>query len=155
MSRRQHLDEGESLIEVMITIIVLGIALTAVLSGFATSIGISFIHKTQATEQTIARDFGEYLQYSSAYHNCGSPADYGTDVTNFGTSYQLPDTSTPLASGEYTVTIDSVAYWDGSATNPSFSSTCSTDNGVQRFAFTITNANESRAAVTLEVVKRK
>lgn len=159
--RRLAGDCGETLIEVIIAMLILGIVFVAILAGLGTSIATSLFHKKQATAQTIARDFGEYMQFTASYHDCGSAADYSTDVDNFKSAYALPDGSHPLTGGSptYAVSITGLSYWDGNSAPAAFVGSCSTDKGAQRFTLNVTTSSGTRitdnVVEVLQVVKRK
>lgn len=152
---------GETLIEVTISILIMGIVFVAIMSGFGTDIGISVIHKSQATEQTIARDFGEYLQDASVGYSAGCGATYNSAVGNFADSYQLPNNSQPLKDGSYAIRIDSVQYlkYSGTGTNRSvtYSTSCTDESGAQLISYTVYRPNDTSSVSptqSLQVVKR-
>ena len=165
MDHRLRGQRGDSLLEVVIAIGIIGIAFTAILTGLGSGIRFSDLHRKQATAQTIIRDLAEYLANSNpsgsaAYVPCtASPSPtsaYTTDIASFAASYTLPDGSHPLASGSalYAAQLvpNSVGYWNGTA----FSATCpANDPGFQRLTVQVTSTTDSRISETLDVAKRK
>ena len=55
-------DAGVSLVELMVTIIILGLAATVLVGGMGTAILASDGHRKAATADTVARDYGEALK---------------------------------------------------------------------------------------------
>jgi Tfp pilus assembly protein PilE len=159
----QPIDErdqrGETLVEVVISILVMSIVFVAVMAGFGTSIGISAIHKQQATAQAIARDFGEYLEYNNAVgYNSSCPASYSSAATSIASAYQLPGGGQPLvgASPDYTVQVTAVDYISPYvAGQQDFSGTCGLQLGVQRISLKVSSTHYPSVFQTLQVVKRK
>jgi type II secretory pathway pseudopilin PulG len=85
---RASRDNGETLLEILISVVILGIATTAVLGLMQTSVGASDIHHKQTVAGSILDNFAEYMQTASApYVPCpGAVAAYDTDRTTFETA---------------------------------------------------------------------
>jgi type II secretory pathway pseudopilin PulG len=137
---------GETLLEVLIALVVIGIAGAAVMTAFGTSVTLSGVHRRLTRTDTDARNFADRLvraidTKSLAYAPCATQ-----------TSYPPAGVGGFSASPGDTVTITGVTYWNGT----SFTAGCtpSTDAGVQRVAVTITNA-DVRATTSVQVVIRK
>jgi Tfp pilus assembly protein PilE len=161
-TREASTDAGETLVEIIISILVMSIIFVAVRSGFATNVSISAIHKHQATEQTIARDFGEYLQDASVGYSSGCAADYSSAINGFKTAYELPDAAKtkPLADGTYAIRIDSVKYLvypvSGPSRSVSYSADCADEQGAQLISYTVFRPSDASATSpeqSLQVVK--
>ena len=60
-------DDGTTLIEVIVTVAIMGIAFAVILGGMATSVLMSDVHRKQATSQTILRDYAEAVQGSQIW----------------------------------------------------------------------------------------
>jgi Tfp pilus assembly protein PilV len=109
--RVQRSESGDTLIEVLLAIVIMGIASVAILLAFATSISGSAEHRTLATQDTVLRTAAEQTiaqmeQASNAqFENC-------TDQNNL--TWDLP-------SG-YSAQVLSVMDWSTTASN--FSSVC-------------------------------
>ena len=153
---RRHLniqaEGGFSLVEILVTIVIVGITFTAVLGGIVASITASALQRKEATADAVARSTGEWVKDSlhSPYVKC---ADNST--------YSLSGVSVPSS---YSVTITSVEHWTGeqlpvtTAYVPGFqtSSSCSTpgqDKGMQRITIEATSS-DGQATETVQVIKR-
>jgi type II secretory pathway pseudopilin PulG len=123
---RPHPDSelGETLLELIIAIMILGVCVVAIGSGIAMSITISAVHRDQATAQDSLHNFAETLE--SSYIPCT-----GAPTPNYGRSLaQL----TPPGFSAPTVMVD---YWVPAT--GTFSSTCPSggDTGLQQVALTL------------------
>ncbi len=141
-ARRGSGDEGETLIEVLTTIVIMGITVVAILGAIANAILLSTTHRKQATAGTYVRAFAEAIENqvaaaTSAYASCGSASHYQG-------LYSQP-------SG-YSATVTGVKYWDGSTST--FSSTCGTDQGVQQLALKVATP-DNKVNETLTIIIRK
>jgi prepilin-type N-terminal cleavage/methylation domain-containing protein len=131
-------EAGFSLPEVMITIVIVGVAFAAILGGMMTSITVSDLHRKEATADTLLRSAAEAVQDRQvSYVPCAGSSAYGS----------------ALPAG---VSLTAVAYggWTTEPTPPSpaksFSSSCgSNDAGVQLITVSASSTGE-----TLQFVKR-
>jgi len=144
MRTRSFLDDeaGFSLAEVLVTIIIVGIAFAAVLGGMVTSVVVSDTHRKEASSDALARSAAEALKDQAvAYVPCAAPNDYASAL--------------PVAPGGYGVSISSVTYWDGTSSDPvAYSGSCpSPDQGMQLITV-VAASGDGRASETLEFVKR-
>jgi type II secretory pathway pseudopilin PulG len=153
-------DAGESLIELLIALAILGVVFVSFLVAMATAASTSDEHRKQATSNTILRSMAEYLQDSrptgTAPYVATCSASYSTPLANFRSGYQLADGSFPLAgaSPPYVATIQAIAYWNGDSTPATFSPSCTTDSGLQRLTLQV-RSSDNRAVETLQIAKRK
>jgi len=130
-------ERGESLLETLITIVLMATAVTAVATALLTSVSTSSHHRREADLDTILRSVAETVKSPAVtYDPC--PADYSA-VAN----------AWPVT--EFTITVDQVKYWDGSST---FGAACSTDLGAQQITISV-EANDDRASDVIDVVKRR
>jgi type II secretory pathway pseudopilin PulG len=128
MAARFRSERGESLLELLITISILGIAVVAILTGLATAIRLSGAHRDQADAEVIVAAGAESLKQLE-YAPCAS--------------------SYPLSHQSWSLTVTSVKTWDGSA----FGDPCSPAATLQ--LVTIRAASPDGESVeTLDVVKR-
>ena len=148
MSRRAMSEEdGFSLVEMLITIVIVGIGFAALLGGVMTSVIVSSHQREQATVDAVARSAAEWIKdpvnnpYSCAANN----------------PYSVSALPVPIG---YTVTISSIEYWAPPAVPlpasyaPQFqsaSSTCS--KGLQRITIQV-RSSDSQANETVQVIKR-
>lgn len=105
MTRAALSDErGETLVELMITIMVMAIGMTAVVAALYTTIIGSDAHHSMSAGEVVARDYGEAIKAqaiaTSAYIACPS----STDLTP-------TDFDPAVAGGGWHAQIDAVEYW--------------------------------------------
>ncbi len=102
---RDRCDErGDTLLEVLMTLVVLSIAVLALITAFATGVSASADHRSLATNDVVLRQAEEAAFYqiqqqpTPFYKSCAQPSDYAA------VAYGVP-------SG-YIVTMNSIEYWD-------------------------------------------
>ena len=109
-SAQDRRDSGDTLIEVLFALVILGIATVSLLAAFATSISASAVHRTQATFDTVIQSASEQAisqiqqQTNPLYESC-APASYyqsGSGAVVFS-----------LPSG-WSAQVTAVEYWTGS-----------------------------------------
>lgn len=145
MHRRRgdaHEEKGETLVELMMAIAILGIAAVAILSGLLLSVKASTVHQNEASGGAYVRSFAEAIQNhvdSTGYASCGSAASTyaGVAVTD------IP--------GTYTKLVTAVQSWNGSAWGG-----CTAD-GIQRIELTVRTTGDAthRAEEKLTVILRR
>ncbi len=137
-------ERGETLLELLIAIAILGIAVVAIVAGIATALTASDVNRKQARVETLLRNYAEAVTNPAVgYVECATTGSYPSAPTGF-----------TLPSG-YSISITSMAYWN--ADNPAtFTSTCpaNPDNGVQRVTVRV-NSSDVRGDKTLTFVKRR
>jgi type II secretory pathway pseudopilin PulG len=139
---REQDSRGETLIELLISMTILGITVVALVIGIGTSIVVSDTHRKEAVAGSAVRSYAEAIENSvdaasTSYGSCATPATYA---------------STPgfTAPSGYTATVTAVTYWNGTG----FATSCAADLGVQRLALTVASA-DSRATERLVLVIRR
>ena len=111
---RRRSEAGDTLVEVLMALVVVGIAATAILLAFATSISGSGTHRNAATLDTMLRTAAAEVtsaiqqQSSSEFANCS-----GANTVNT-TPGSIPLPNNPLPAPQYTATITAVQYWNPS-----------------------------------------
>ena len=133
-----HDDRGETLLELLVAIMIIGIAVVVIVGGLVTSVLMSDIHRKQATAGTAVRDYAEAIENAVAggsYVSCATRSSYATGYTP--------------PSG-YTASVTGVAYWSGTAWQP----TCGTDTGLQQLTVRVASS-DGRAAEQVVIVVRK
>jgi Tfp pilus assembly protein PilV len=116
MNRRR--EEGNSLIEVLISIAIMGITVVAILAALATQLKGTRVHRDQSNGQAVLTSASEKVQ-SAAFVDCNSGAP-STAYTAAARTATLPN---DWVSQGYTTTsalTTTVSNWDGTA----FVSTC-------------------------------
>ena len=161
-------DRGETLLELIISIAILGVASTSIFGLAQMAIGASDIHRKQSVAGRILDDFAEYFQneQKSPYHACPSDTTptYSADRTNFVSD--LATASSPVydpAGSRYTLSMTvstgvpapgstpSVTYPD-----PATPAACATatDKGIQQLTLTVASA-DGNAIESVQIVKWK
>ncbi|TNM50220.1 type II secretion system protein [Nocardioides albidus] len=140
-------DHGETLVELIVSVAILGIAGVAILSGLLLSVKASTQHRNEASGGAYVRSFAEaiqnYVDNSGAYSVCGPGG--ATAMANY-TSVAVP--SLP---GGYTKSVSSVQSWNGTTWG-----SCTAD-GIQRLELTVQTTGDAtrRADETLTVILRQ
>src|SRR3954454_9746930 len=139
----QPRDSGETLIELVVAVAILGVAAVAILGGLLVSIQSSVIHRNDATGGAYVRSFAEAIQNSvdstGGYKPCGSAASAYAGVT------------VPSLPTGYTTAVTAVQSWNGSTWGA-----CTAD-GIQRVDLKVTTTGDTlhRAEETLTVILRQ
>jgi type II secretory pathway pseudopilin PulG len=125
---RDDRDRGETLLELIIAIAILGVCVVAIGSGIAMSITISAVHRNQATAQDSLHNYAETLQ--SSYVPCTA-----------STAPNYAQTLKQLAPSNWPAPTVVVEYW--LPTTAVFSPTCPAggDTGLQQVALTQSDAS--------------
>ena len=117
-ARVERGEEGSTLVEVLITIIIVGLAGTALMTGFAGVISGSAVHRSLATFDTLVVDasqqaISDIQQQSSLFTTCTPLSSYPA------LTIPAPDTA------NYSAAITGVQYWNGTAFTPTCTATTS------------------------------
>jgi type II secretory pathway pseudopilin PulG len=130
--RSRHSERGDTLIEVLLAIVILGMTSVALLLAFGTSISGSAQHRSMATADTVLRTAAEdtisliQQQSSTQWGTC--PANYSTQPS--ATTSVLATVNAAIANTGYTMQMpaaDPVLYWNGSSFS---SSACVTSTAI-------------------------
>jgi type II secretory pathway pseudopilin PulG len=112
-------DVGESLIELIITIMIMGITLPSVIGAVLLAVDVSSQDRRQVQAQRLLTSWSETVadkNSDSTYGSCPAP-DYATGTF----------APTGLPPG-FTASVETIEYWDGAA----FTSSCGSDTGARR-----------------------
>jgi prepilin-type N-terminal cleavage/methylation domain-containing protein len=135
-------DRGETLIELLVALAILGIALVAVVGALAASITMSDIHRKQSTAGAEVRNYAEQVENyvaGTGYAACAAPATYVAATVGY------------TAPAGYSATPVRVRYWSGSA----WSASCpASDTGLQELTLSV-RSTDTRAVESVVVVLRK
>lgn len=148
MTRDRRCDEaGVTLPELLVTIIILGIAFPAILGGIFATLSASETHRQAAKRETLARAYAENVK-AQGYVECAQASDYADALTDPAP----PDGFTIAYQGE-------PKYWDGTdLALANFARTrdaclADGDEGIQRLVVVLTDTDTS-ASEELVVIKR-
>jgi type II secretory pathway pseudopilin PulG len=142
-------DRGETLLELLIAVVIMGIALVAIIGGLGAGILMSDVHRKQALAAAYVRDYAEAIETAvaasaSAYAPCTAASYESTPVTGFdSTNYQKSLIHDPLSPNR-------PRYWDGSAWQYS----CTTDRGLQQVTLMVKSV-DNHVVEKLVLVIRK
>jgi type II secretory pathway pseudopilin PulG len=137
-------DRGETLIELVVAVAIMGVAVVALVGGLGTAILMSDVHRKQAVAGANVRAFAEAVAASVA----ASPSGYVVNCADPRGPYAA--SFTPDAG--YAAEVLVVRYL---TTGNAFVDTCVGDDiGVQRVTLRV-RSNDGRAVETLDVIVRK
>ncbi|HEY3724764.1 MAG TPA: prepilin-type N-terminal cleavage/methylation domain-containing protein [Acidimicrobiia bacterium] len=178
MRARSRAERGETLIELMITVAVMGLAMVAILGGIWTTLRATDLNTQTSNADTVVRAYAEALSQgctttapdpdsSTTVPAAGDPSDCtGPDnvyhyvpCTTAGGQVTYPPYLPQAPYAAYTVAITKIRYLSGySGTTPTWANTCSaTDLGLQEITLTATGPAEDPAVKdteTVTIVKR-
>lgn len=133
-------EKGDTLIEVLLTLVIISLCVIAFLVAFTTSITASAKHRTFVSLDTVLRTVSENaqsqieLQVNPLFVSCATPSSYQN--VNFGT---------PTG---YNAQISSVSYWSGS----SFVTQCTSGStGPQLIDILVTNSLGISSSISIVV----
>ena len=134
-------DRGETLVELLVALAILGITLVAVIGAFGASITMSDVHRKQASAGAAVRNYAEQVAdyvAGTGYTACAGPGAYAAGTVGY------------TAPSGYTASPVSIRYWSGTA----WSAGCGSDTGLQLLTVSVSSA-DSRAVEQVTVVLRK
>jgi Tfp pilus assembly protein PilV len=159
-------ERGETLVEILLTLIVMAIGLTAIVGALTGSVIASDAHRGMATSEVIVRQYGEAIKTKAI-----QATSYGACPTTTDLAPQF----TPPAG--WTAQITQVELWvpdpanfpNGDWSAPDIATGCdrhfttcgnpisACDAGLQRVTFTVTNSRTdyAKTAATARVVVRR
>jgi type II secretory pathway pseudopilin PulG len=155
---RRRSEAGDTLVEVLLAIVVLGLTSVALLTAFGTIISSSAEYRGLATMDTVLRSASQQAisqvgqQSGALFASCESAGPSGPGQVNF---------SLPVG---YTAVVSSVQYWNASATPPVFnppSTWLSTSfspcipNAPQLLTITVTAASSGTSSSIRSVVDQQ
>lgn len=137
---RDRSDAGESLVELLVSVMIMGIAVTAILGALGMSATSSSLHRDQGKAQNLLHNWSEKVS-ASAYTPCATAADV-----------VAPD---PLPTG-FTSSVAWVHWWGGSTFNAP-SCTSASDTGLQliRLAISGSAGGGMAGSASADIVVRK
>ncbi len=147
LRRRGSSDRGETLVELLVAVAILGVAGVAIVAGLQMSVTASDIHRKQTTGGAYARSYAEAIEgyvaaASSRYVPCAGPGAYGPAIIGF--AGELPAGYT--ASHAAALRVPPGGGVAGSCSG--------NDTGVQQIEITV-ESSDGRAAEKLTVLLRR
>jgi len=149
---RLRADTGDTLIELLVTIVIIGIAATGILGGLAAAVTASGHHQGIAAVDSVLKSYSENATYqvelasSPLYADCAVPSSYLAHITwSFPAGY----------STGYSATISEVDSWNMTSnqwTVDSGACTSAMKSGVQRL--TIGATGPTGVSDSLQIVVR-
>lgn len=137
-------EAGLTLIELLVTVVILGIAFAVIVGGMMTSIISSDVHRKGATAGTVLQSYAEAIK-AVVY----DPAPGSGCAAAMDAAYEAP-TGFSAPPG-FVASIDTFGYWN--SVTSTFGTTCPTsDAGLQRMKLTVTAPNGTTKSVS--IVKR-
>jgi Tfp pilus assembly protein PilV len=161
-SRAKHRRErGESLIEVLITVSIIGLGVVAIITATASTFSLSGVSRVGSHADQVLVRYAESLS-ALPYEPCtAGSTPYSTTASSAIPSSNLPDGitvgppgSAGSSSGAFELSIVSVTYWNGDLTPATFSATCpTTDRGSQELTLRV-HAGDGSFDRQMMIVKR-
>jgi Tfp pilus assembly protein PilV len=147
MKRSHRRDQrGETLLELLVSVTIMGIAFVAIIAGIGTTLMATHIDRQAATAETVIRSYAERIEDTTdtAYVDCATTSSYSNPI-----GFSLP------AAG-WSASVTNVLAWQGD-TPPTFAAGCpSPDEGLQQLTLTVQSpAGNHQATKTLVIVKRR
>jgi type II secretory pathway pseudopilin PulG len=139
-----HDDRGESLVEILVAVVIMGIAVVAVMGAVLTSVQTSDVHRKQTSAGTSAVGYTEAIDRFVAandtnYVECATPSSYTPAAVGFA-----------VPSG-YTAAVTGIQYWD--ANSKVFTGTCSS-SGLERATVRVASTDGRAAEQSVVVLRR-
>ena len=155
-------EAGDSLIEVLITVSIVGIGVVAILTTMGSTFRLSAASRTGSHGDQMLVRYAENL-LAVAYQPCTSGSTpYVAAATSAIPAGNLPDGivvgppgTTSVTPNAFELSISSVAYWNGDLSPATFSTTCPpSDPGSQELTLRVHGGGASFDR-TLMIVKRR
>jgi type II secretory pathway pseudopilin PulG len=141
---RPAIDErGESLLELLIAVVIMGLAVVAIMAGITSSVLMSDIHRKQATAGAAVHTYSEAIENHVAgtgYTGCAGASD---DLSG---PYRPSTVGFTVPTG-YSVSVSAAMSWTGSGWVA-----CTSDSGYQKV--TVRVMGGTRAAEKIDLILR-
>lgn len=147
-ARRARGETGETLVEVLVAVVILGLAGVALMAGLGLAAKASDLHRKETTSGAYVRSYAEAIESyvatpgSNNYMPCAAANAYNVSAV----------TSTLNIPAGYTATQDAAK---SVGTNGVAASGCSSDTGLQQLTLHVASPDTSVASETLVIVVRK
>jgi type II secretory pathway pseudopilin PulG len=158
-------DAGDTLIEILVALMIMGVVFLAVLAGMATVITGAASNRSGATEEALLRSYAEVL-ISPPGGSSETGVAYQACSNSVVPTYTVPSSLVSVPSG-FTAYVSKVQVWNGSSYDPpgwsttyTFTSggsppsaTTCTDYGLQNITITASTTSGKSVTETLTVLK--
>lgn len=142
---RDRRQSGETLIETLFTVVLLGLLGVGIVAAMASIISVSDLDAKQSGAETVLRSYAQAWNRAD-YQPCTSP------TTNPYGSASPPGFTMPSG---YTATVSGVTFWNGTSSAPvTFAATCPATGDAGLQALTLRVAAPRGPAQTLTIEKR-
>ena len=142
MTERTRGQRGETLVELLATLVLMSTAIIAVLGGIGVAITASDRNNKEVNSLSVVRNYAEAVA-AAKYVPCATAASYAPPAVGY-----------PVPTGYTAAVTGSVTYYDGTSSNPAvFGGSCPPDTGAQRMTIEVKSV-DNRADRSLEIVKR-
>jgi Tfp pilus assembly protein FimT len=158
---KRRRERGESLIEVLITVSIVGLGVVAIIAATASTFELSGVSRVGTHADQVLVRYAESLSALS-YEPCtAGSTPYATTASSAIPATNLPDGITvgpPGSAGSsstaFELSIVSIGYWNGDLSPATFSTTCpSTDRGSQELTLRV-HAGDGSFDRQMMIVKR-
>jgi Tfp pilus assembly protein PilV len=134
-------DTGETLVEILVSVVVMSTAVIALVAAVATTIRLSDLHRKQSVAGAAVRSYAEALDTSIA----ATSSAYAPCATTYSPTFTAPT--------GYTLLTPTVTYWNGSAFVGS-GCTAANDSGVQKVTLGV-RSNDNLVTERLDIIVRE
>lgn len=134
MRRSIRCDSGDSLVELLIAISILGVSGAGLIGAVLMVTSATAMHTQVGTSDSLLRTWAANLD-DSPYVACAAPDDLDTAPQPTGWSGSAPTWTRTLEGITYEATIADVAHWQVASRD--FTDNCRRDSGLQRVTLTV------------------
>jgi Tfp pilus assembly protein PilE len=134
---------GETLVELLVTVTIMGMVIVALVAGLSTTLVAGDSHRQESRAEGVLRSYAEWLESPATvpYTACGSPSDYTSAASGFA----------PPAG--WTVSVTGVAYLQPGR---EYGADCGTDLGAQQLTVRAVSPHAAHGAdESVVIVKRR
>jgi type II secretory pathway pseudopilin PulG len=125
-------ERGDTLVEILVAVVVIALAVTAIVGALVAGIGASGQHRNLAVEDTLLKSYADAakqqieLQTNSSlpFNRCATATDYNAEV-HLPPSTTSTALSTSTTAPLYVVQVKTVKYWDAAKSTFDNSAQCS------------------------------
>ena len=143
-------EAGESLVELMITVAIMGVSMVAILGAIWTTLRVADYNSKASNADVVLRAYAETMQQPDA----GDEFDY-VPCTTAGGQVTYPAYAPPAPYEDYDATVTDVRYLNGytAGNEPVWSDTClATDQGLQEITLSVTGPVDDPEVTSTETV---